>query len=63
VQKRAHFVTSQRLEEIKEKKRQIERVHREFKVFFEAGESDEELDDINEDGIEQPEEAKTEKAD
>lgn len=56
-------MTSQRLEEIKEKKRQIERVHREFKVFFEAGESDEELDDINEDGIEQPEEAKTEKAD
>jgi hypothetical protein len=35
-------MTSQRFEEIKEKKRQIERVHAEFKVFFDAGESDEE---------------------
>lgn len=33
-------MTSQRIEELKEKKRQIERIKQEFKVFFEAGESD-----------------------
>lgn len=43
--KRAQFVTSQRLDEIKDKKRQIERVYKEFKVFFEAGESDYELEE------------------
>lgn len=42
---RALNVPSQRLEEIKEKKRQIERIHREFKVFFEAGESDDEQEE------------------
>ena len=35
-------MTSQRFEEIREKKRQIERVHTEFKAIFEAGESDDE---------------------
>jgi len=39
------FIPSQRFEEIKEKKRQIERVHREFKVFFDAGESDDDLEE------------------
>ena len=51
-------MTSQRYEEIREKKRQIERVHSEFKAIFDAGESDEEPEEPPTDTADQQEETK-----